>query len=228
MLSEALSFPRNDDDWVKTIAIGGVLSILSVFILPVFLVQGYFVRVLRAGVSGEQTPPKFDEWADLFTDGLMVFVISIAYVAIPSILALIGFAILGVGFAAGAQADSGGIMASVGVLGLIFGLLVTVLFLLVAYTIPAAMANFAAKDSLGAGFEFGTILSIALTGDYLVAWLLAVGVSIVLGAVAGALMFVLVGIFVAFYVQMVVYYIYGRGYANAQAGTEPQTTAHTA
>ncbi|MFC6733196.1 MULTISPECIES: DUF4013 domain-containing protein [unclassified Haladaptatus] len=228
MLSEALSYPRNGDNWLKTIAIGGVLTLLSFLIVPIFLVQGYFMRILRSAVRGEAGAPEFDEWMDLLTEGLMSFVIALVYVGIPGIIFTVGMFVLGFGAVAGAQTGSSGLMAGLGIVGLLFGLVMFVVLLLAGYVVPAAMANFATKQSFGAGFEFGTVMSIALTSDYLVAWLLAIVVSIVLGTIAGMLTAILVGIFLLFYVQMMVYYLYGRGYANAQETTGPRPTAQTA
>ncbi len=41
MFQEALSYPRDSDSAVKTIAIGGVLLFLSFLVVPVFFVRGY-------------------------------------------------------------------------------------------------------------------------------------------------------------------------------------------
>ena len=61
MLGDALSFPRNDDDWLETVLIGGVLSILGVLVVPAILVNGYLLRVLEAAVADEETPPRFED-----------------------------------------------------------------------------------------------------------------------------------------------------------------------
>ena len=52
MLSEAFAYPRRDDDWLRTVLIGGVLLLFSPLFLPALVVQGYLVRVLQGVVGG--------------------------------------------------------------------------------------------------------------------------------------------------------------------------------
>ncbi|SEO73404.1 Protein of unknown function [Halogranum amylolyticum] len=218
MIGDALSFPRTGDDWIPTLVIGGVLSLLSFLVVPVFVLQGYFVRVLRAAVDGETEVPSFTDWGTLLVDGLKLFVVNVAY---SLILAVPYFSLL---FALGFSGDGGG-----GALVLVLGLVVFVLALVVGYFVPAASANFALEGELGAAFDFGTIKSATFTSDYAVAWLLALVVGFVGGAVGAALSFLLVGIFVLFYVQVAVYYLFGRGFAKGigRRGDDAATTATT-
>jgi hypothetical protein len=72
MLTEALEFPFESDDWLQTVLIGGVLPLLSFLILPGILVNGYLLRAVRAGVQGDETPPKFGDWTDLLVDRILV------------------------------------------------------------------------------------------------------------------------------------------------------------
>lgn len=203
MLGDALSFPRSSDDWLPTLLIGGVLSALSFLVVPVFLVQGYFVRVLRAAANDEMEAPSFTDWGGLFLDGLKLFVVNIAY---SLVLAVPYFALI---FAIGFGSDGGP-----GVLAAVLGLLVFVLALVVGYFIPAAFTNFAIEGDFGAAFDFGTIKSGAFTSDYATAWLLAIVVGVAGGLVGAALSIVVVGIFILFYVQVMVYYLFGRGFVN--------------
>ena len=213
MLSDALSFPRQHDDWLKTVLVGGVLTIFSFLFIPVLPVQGYLVRVLDAGVRDAETPPVFDDWGDLFVDGVLVFVIQFAYAIIPIVVIFFGTFVLGAGaLAAGGGAEGAG--TGIGLLGGLVLLVGFLLSLVAAYLIPAATANFAYEDDIGAAFDLGTIREAAFTGDYFVAVVLAVVVSIVLGFVGGALSVVLVGFFVLFYLQVVVYFLFGRGFGE--------------
>ena len=42
MIQESLQYLRTDEDrWVRTVLIGGILSLLSVLVIPTFLVLGY-------------------------------------------------------------------------------------------------------------------------------------------------------------------------------------------
>lgn len=225
MIGDSISYPRSGENWLKTVGIGGVLMFLSFLVVPIFLLQGYFVRVLRSAADDESVAPEFGEWGDLFADGLKAFVIGLVYVGIPAAVLFVGVSLLGAGAMAAGDAGAG-----LGVVGMLFGLVMFVVTLVAAYAVPAAIAEFAHTDEFGAAFDFRGVADVAFTGDYLVAWVLAAVVGIVGGLVANLLTIVIVGIFLAFYVQVSVYYLFGRGYAEARglgegrAGTAAEAT----
>lgn len=218
MLSDALSFPRSGDDWFPTLVIGGLLTVLSFFVIPAFILQGYYVRVLRAVATGDDEAPSFTDWGGLLVDGLKLFVINVAYSLVLMIpyFALIFVVILGGNDGAGA-------------LALVLGLAIGVLGLVVGYFVPAAFTNFAIEGNFGAAFDFGTIKSGAFTSDYAMAWVLAIIVGIVGGTIGVALGVVLVGFLILFYVQIVVYYLFARGFLKGLGRTpgESETTTTT-
>ena len=214
MLSDALRYPLRGDGWVRTILIGGLLTILSVLVLPAFLVQGYYVRVLRAVANDDPDPPAFDEWVALLVDGVKLFVVNVV-VVLAVIVVQAGVAVvLGTGsFLAGTAGVSdpsaaGGVVGLLGIGVLLAGIVA------ITYVAPAMLVNFAREDSLTAAFDVSTVLSGALSVEYLIAWLLAVAVGLVLGTVASILSLLVVGIFGLFYVQVVTYYLFGRGFAD--------------
>jgi hypothetical protein len=224
MLSDALHYPLDSDDWLRTILIGGLLSVLSVLVLPVPLLQGYYVRVLRGTTRGDAAPPAFDEWGDLFVDGLKLIGVNIAV----SIVVVVAMFVVGIvtGFGSAIGSGAGPVVGSGanGGLGGLGGLLTVVAFfafvafaLLLGYVAPAMFANFAREDSMAAAFDVSTVLAAATTADYLIAWVLAVVVALVLGTIASLLGIVVVGIFALFYVQVVTYYLFGRGFADGLA-----------
>ena len=142
MLGEALSFPRQHDDWLKTVLVGGVLSVLGAFlVVPVIPVQGYLVRVLESGVRGEETPPVFEDWGELFVNGILLFVIQLAYAIVPVMIILFGVFVVGTGAFA---AESGASGAGAG-LGLFGGIVLLVGFVLALAIAPVVVA------AIGAG-----------------------------------------------------------------------------
>jgi hypothetical protein len=225
MFSDALSFPRRGDDWLSTLLVGGILTLLGVFVLPALVVQGYLVRVLDYAARRERTPPSFTQWGVLLVDGLKLFVVTLVYglfLIVPFVLVFASLVIVVPG--APVPVESNGAVpteppASVGggtglliFLGLVA--VVGLLAVLVAYVLPAAVANFAIEGRLGAAFDVRTVFAGAFTTDYAVAWLLALVVGVVGGLVGSALTAVAVGVFVLFYVQVVLYYLVGRGFAT--------------
>ncbi|MFB6255117.1 MAG: DUF4013 domain-containing protein [Haloplanus sp.] len=82
-IERVVTYPTNADDWIKTVLIGGVLTLLSVLIVPAFLLYGYVVRALRAGIDNADEPPVFDDWGTLLKEGVMAVVVVIVYQLIP-------------------------------------------------------------------------------------------------------------------------------------------------
>ncbi|CQR49697.1 MULTISPECIES: DUF4013 domain-containing protein [Haloferax] len=212
MISESLNYLRNDEDWVKTVLIGGVLGLLSILIVPTFLVIGYLLRVVRATMKGDEEPPVFDDWGDMAIDGVKGFAIAFVYSIVPLIIAgVFGFAGIVGAMAGGSDAAGavGGIVALVGLL------LAFVLGLLAAYLIPAALSNYAETDRMGAAFDVGTLRPILTSGKYATAWLTAFAVLFASSIVVGVLNVIpilgfVVGAFVTFYAAVAAYYIIGR------------------
>ncbi|QIB74772.1 DUF4013 domain-containing protein [Halogeometricum borinquense] len=215
MINESLNYLRNDEDWVKTVLIGGILSLLGVLIVPTILVAGYLVRVIRRTMHGVEEPPEFDDWGDMAVDGLKAMVIAFIYGFIPALIAsvLVGGAIFTM--IAGGSAESGGLFA-VGSVVALLGLLVPfVLGLVAAYIIPAAIANFAETDQFGKAFSVGDLRSVLVSGKYFTAWVSGFAVIFVAGLVVSILNAIpplgfIAGGFLGFYAAVAAYYIIGN------------------
>ena len=224
MIREAVDYPRSGDDSLTTILIGGVLGLLSVLIVPIFLLLGFTVRVLRSVESGEETPPTFGEWGDLFVDGLKAFAIVLVYSIVP--IVVLAVTVGGTIAAAVAAGDvSPGAVAGA-FLGFAVGGL---LWLLAFYVIPAALANFASEGRLGAAFDASVLRGILLDGRYATAWLVALVFFIFASVVIGVLNAIppvgfVVGAFVNFYVGVAAAYLYGHAFVDVSAGEVPPET----
>ena len=213
MLEDGLSYPVRGD-WIGRIVIGGVLGLLSVFVIPAFLIVGYLVRVLERTVAGDEVPPEFAEWGDLLVNGLVGTVILIAYTIVPVIAYSILVAVVfGAGGAIGGDAG-----ALVGVVGLLLALgFIPVLFL-IDYAVPAALTAYAARGELGAAFDVGLLKPTLLSTEYLVAVLMPIVVAIVTWILTGVLAVTVVGLllvpFVQFYGQVAVFRMFGTAFAS--------------
>lgn len=219
MLSEALEFPFEGDDWLQTVLIGGVLSLFSFLILPGILVNGYLLRLVRAGVNGDDTPPKFGEWIALLVDGVLVWVVQFVYAAVPTFLLVLvmgSFTVVtDVSTSTGpdpAASPDGALLG--GVVGGLVAIVLVLLVLAAVYLMPAALANYARTGDFTDAFALRTVAAGAFSSEYLLAIVLVVVVSIVLGLIGSLLTLVLVGVFVLFYLQMVVYHLFGQGFAR--------------
>lgn len=230
-IEDALRYPTNHDDWIVTLLIGGVLSLFSFLIIPLFIVYGYIVRVIRNSIDGDPEPPVFDEWGELLVDGIKAAIIIFVYMLIPLIVAAVM-----VGGSIGAMMAGGRGGAAAGIAGLIVGLLVTfVLSLVFGYIAVAAVVNFAHEDDIGAGFDFGTLREVMLDRDYAVAWALSVAVFIGAAVISGLfnvipILGAVISTFVFFYAQMVGATLWADGYEAARLGgaTDPPATGESA
>lgn len=178
MLRDALSYPRRDNSW-RTVVIGGLLTFFWwIFFVPIFIVSGYSVHVLRSSALGEAEAPRFDNWGHLLVDGLKAFVIYFAYGSVPF---LIAFVALSGTMYKGHGVNSGEV--AIANLPQLIALVGGVLMVIMAALVPIALTNFALEDRLGAAFEFRTIINVATTGDYIKAILSSVLIGVV-GSVA--------------------------------------------
>lgn len=219
MIQDALNYLRTDDEWTKTVLIGGILSLLGMLVVPAILVFGYLVRVLRGTMHDDDRTPVFDEWGDLFVDGVNAFAITLAYGFVP---AVIGTAVVAGGIFSFTVVSGGSSSAAAGGLGLAVvagGLLALALGLLAAYIVPAATAAFAETGRLGSAFSVTDLRPVLLSGTYATAWLSAFAVVVaggLLGTVLNAipvLGFVIAG-FVTFYAGVTAYYIVGHAWGD--------------
>jgi hypothetical protein len=221
MISDALNYLRNSNDALTTVLIGGLLSALSFLLIPVLLVNGYLVRVLRRTAAGEETPPVFDDWGRMAIEGLKATLIAIVYGLVPAIIGTVLVGGSAIAIATGGSIGGSSAAVGAGILGLLVGLAVTfVLGLAAWYVIPAATANFAEHGTLAAGFELGALRPVLFSGAYATGWLLALGVLILGGIVAGMLNAVIPvlgavpGLFVSFYAVVAAYYVIGRTWGD--------------
>lgn len=100
-LSRAIKYPFSGDGaFVKTL-IGGALALFTVTLLPVFLLLGYQLRIIRDVLSGRDDElPQWGSFGEDMSSGLLVFLGTLVYY-LPSFI-LVG---LGVALSLSALAD---------------------------------------------------------------------------------------------------------------------------
>ena len=223
-IEDAVAYPMESDEWLKTVLIGGVLTVFGFLLIPMLPAYGYIVRTLRHRLDGRSEPPSFGEWGSLFVDGLKAWIIGIVYLIIPLI---VGGVTVGGSITAMATGSRAG--SAAGVAGLIGGLLITfILTLVFGYFAVVAVVNFAREDRFGAAFDLDMIRAVALDRDYAIPWGVSVVVFIVAGVIASVLNIIpflgfAVGSFVFFYAQIVAASLWADGFAVA-LGTQPETS----
>ena len=196
MFKDAAIYPKDGTDATKTILIGGVLTLPSFLLVPLFLLVGYTVRVVRAVAGGDETLPVFDEWGDMLVDGVKGFATTLAYFLFAAIAAPVG----------------PGRASTLVVLG---GLAAMPVALVVWYVATAGFVNFAVTGRVRAAFAFDDLRPVLTSGGFATEWLVGLAVLVV-GSVVGTIPILgLVSAFVTFYTTVAVSYCYARGFADA-------------
>ncbi|SMO47143.1 DUF4013 domain-containing protein [Halorubrum cibi] len=187
----------------------------------------------RIGSAADVSPqaPPFVRWGRLYRDGVASALLTVAYL-LPLVVGLAAVGVAGAFVELGrvdptplaesiAGADSGGtagVEAGVPTVAPVYGIVgafvavVSLAYLVAfAYVRPAALAALAAGGRLRDGLRPTAVGRVALSGEYAVAWSLAM-VTLLTGYVlAGPFVPLLVGIGGVFAVRIVVHTLYGLG-----------------
>lgn len=241
-----------DDDWLKTVGIGGLIiflyfvlavggsfvvafaSVLTfgvglVLFVPLFLVliamilpiAGFYIRVLRTTIEGDDAPPKFRDWGGLFKEGAYSLGIGLAY-QVPMIVLGGGLIVLIVLLSVVAGSGDAGAAGSalLGIGQLVFYLVAFLWSIVTWYLAPISLSVYATEDSLRSAFSVDRIKPVATSKEYAVPWVVGFVGIMVANNVAGFLTFVVVGALIQFYVVMVGFRLFGKGYAAALEAEE--------
>ncbi|WP_267643713.1 DUF4013 domain-containing protein [Haloarchaeobius amylolyticus] len=212
MLKEALTYIRRSDDTARTLLIGTLLVMLGFLVVPLFIVSGYIVGVVRAARNDDE-PPVWEDWKQLTLDGVKMTLVLLAFLVIPLLLGLTALVLAGITV----DAQTGQLaLESVGALAIALSVAAFVVGLVALYVSPIAVAHFAESGRMGDAFDFGEFRQAATNGTYAIAWLLAFAVNVVGGVIATGLgslpwIGVFLGALAVFYLNVVTWYIYGQG-----------------
>ena len=188
-------FPLGGADWPRKLLIGGGTGFLLELIFvglaylgseeaafgiaPLAVMAnlpaiGYVVRAYEAVLRRDAAVlPEWDGWPGLFTGGLVVFLIGLAYGIIPLLLLLIGLGLL----------VKGGIILFLGMVLMVLGVLAGMFTL---FFVPIALAGYLARRRLEAAFHPAVLwggINAVLT-EYVPTYVLSVGLFIAGGMVA--------------------------------------------
>jgi hypothetical protein len=222
-LDRAVRYPLRTESWVELLVVGGVLTLLSVLVVPAILLYGYLLRVLRAGMTGADEPPAFDEWGDLFMEGLVATLIVLVYQALPLLVAVVTVGASVLTILTGTETGVVG-----GIVGVLGGLAVSTLLALVfGYVGLVGLANYAHTGRAAAAFDATLIRRVSLDQAYAVSWLYgaaALAVSVAAATLLGAVPILgfVAGAVVTFYGQVVAAWLWGRGFGASVTVDDPQ------
>ncbi|MFC5279550.1 DUF4013 domain-containing protein [Halorubrum rubrum] len=197
-------------------------------------VDGSGTGTTAAADASPQAPP-FVRWGRLYRDGVASALLTVAYL-LPLVVGLTAVGVAGAFVELDrvdpaplaesvAGADSGGVPgvgAGVppvtpvyGIVGAFVAVVSLAYLVAFAYVRPAALAALAAGGRLRDGLRPAAVGRVALSGEYAVAWSLAMVTLLTGYALAGPFVPLLVGIAGVFAVRIVVHTLYGLGAADA-------------
>jgi hypothetical protein len=212
-IGSAFTFVFDDEDWIKKLAIGGGITLVGAILTPILIglalllpIGGYVLETIKNVRDGQATPlPEWTDFGDLFSKGLMVFVIILVY-NIPSLI--LSCASVGISFA-GPSLDSD-VAEALGFVSICISCVQFIVSIVAYALIPAALIRYAQFDSLGSAFQFGEIFSFisANIGDYIIAVLLSWVASLV--AIFGLILCVIGVFFTGFWSYLVTANLIGQ------------------
>lgn len=208
---KAFTYPFQDPDWAKKILIPALVLLIP--IVGQITVLGWALDVTRRVLRRDPSPlPEFDFGKNL-SDGFKGFVIGLVY-AIPIFIFIIPPIIV----SATAGSD-GGNMESLGPVAIIvmvccYGLMI-LYSLVLNIVLPAAMANFVAKENLSAGLRFSEVFGLvrAAPGPYLLVLLGIILAGMIAGL--GSIVCAIGVVATTAYAYAVQGHLYGQAYLEA-------------
>lgn len=203
-IGRSFSYMFEDKDWLKKIAIGGVLNIVPVLN---FVPYGYSLRVLKnVSERKDETLPEWDDWGGDFVRGLVACCLAPLIYWIPALLlgALAGI----VSAIAGSSSDAESIAS---ICNIVVGCISTLYGLIVALILPAGIIKYAQQGQFGVFFRFGELVRLISVnvGAYIVALLMVV-VAFLAASIVGTIACVVGLCFTTFWATLVAAHLFAQ------------------
>jgi len=175
-----------------------ILIVLGLIPIVNWIVSGYAARTLMES-PGADSPPKLDNYGELFVDGAKIFFASLIYMLIPMILigAGVGSFIASMATVRGPDLALSGFtptqflaLGGMGVVLVVIGILLAFAMLTL---LAAGLAHMIKSKSFGKAFAFSQVLQLIGRigwGKYLIWIILAAIVAVVIGAGVGSIPYV--------------------------------------
>ncbi len=227
-IGKAFTFVTSEDDWIKKIAIGGVLTLVNFIpIIPMMLMFGYQIRVAQNVIRGDDHPlPEWKDWGQLFIDGAIVWVAIFLY-ALPAILLTVCASLFIVVGAGGSNGNEGSTAALGG--GFIVGCLAILFILALLLIVPAVFIQYARTGEFGPLFSVREVLGIARDniGDIILVMVAFIVASLLLAVVSTLLMVTICGGFIAMFAGTAWIYV-ALGHMFGQIGARYESKLNDA
>ncbi|MDY6855114.1 MAG: DUF4013 domain-containing protein [Thermodesulfobacteriota bacterium] len=188
-IKKAIKFPFQETEWTQKLIVGGILNIIPIIS---FFSIGYAYQVFYNALKEEPHMPQWNNWKNLFMNGLIIGMIGIAYFFIPFFINILGIYLITKGWL---SSFLGGILLIIG-----FGGTLTA-----GFFFPMAITNYiAGGEQIGDAFKFSFILDEIrdVQDDYLASYLIGLGMLILFG------LFLFVPVVSYFIFSIGIFYVY--------------------
>lgn len=203
-----------DPRWIPKILLGGLFMLASIFIIGIFFVYGYFARLVRNVVEGQQHPlPEWDDLGDFFIEGFKLFAIGLIY-TVPIALLL---ALLIIPTAIFSSIGDNEAVRTIGGLGVsAVWCMIFPIGLALAIWLPGALLMAVTTGEFSAAFDFGRIARFirANIGNYVLAFVVWLVARFAAGL--GILLLCIGVIFTGFWALAVAVYAFAQVYRLAE------------
>lgn len=208
---KAFTFVFEDEDWIKKIALGGLLSLIPV--IGIFLVIGYGLEVTKRVIKGDaEVLPDWSDFGGYLTKGFLVFLIVFVYMLPVILIQICTF----IPFLFDKPNDT--LTAIFTIVTICFGFF-TFLYSLAAYLVlPAAVGRYAATGELGEAFKLGAIFGMVKDNLGTYGMVLLGGIIAGLVASLGSIACVIGVLFTMVYSMAVNGHLWGQAYNVSEGG----------
>jgi hypothetical protein len=209
---EEIKFPSRDSEWIQKVLIGGIVLLIPIVDL---IAYGYLLKVMRGAMDGKSGMSKWDDWGNLFMNGLMAAIIWVIYMIIPILILLVS---AGSMVAAALSRNTELLMGTLA--GAAGGFLIALLLAVVlGFLVPMALSMYVKENNFGAAFRVGEVISRikSVFGDYLMVYIVVIALWFVLAVLSGIpVLGLLIMIFGGFYIGAVAYNMFGKVCARSK------------
>jgi hypothetical protein len=212
-LGKAFSFPFKDPAWVSKFVLAALFMLLAVFLVGIFILAGYLVRVTQRVMRREENV--LPEWADVGVMLIVGFKFCVTYLIylLPMLLLYVPFLIMVV---MGKIVDNGASLETIA--GLYF---VVVIFLLVipyslVFTLlsPIIAYRFAERERISDALDIGGVFKAFTRNWQSTAVVALIGMGLSSLATIGVVFFIIGILFTIFYAYLVMAYMNGLLYVD--------------
>jgi uncharacterized membrane protein len=217
-IGRSFTFITEDEDWLKKILIGGLISLIP--FVGQFYLMGYVLETLRNVLHGREIPlpDATEDFGDKLLKGLLLAVITFIYFLPITLIS--GCSGIASSVFADTLQESDAANTIVAAWGGCFGCLSIVYGILVGLLLPYVWSKYAETGQFGDAFKLGDLFKLLRSniGPTIVVMLVSWLASAVAG-IAGTIACVIGLVFTMFYAQLVTAFLYGSLYRQAKATT---------